>query len=244
MSLAVLGTDTGVGKTVVSALILARYGPLAKRAKSLRQPEIPPGRLAYWKPISTGGNRDRDFSFIKSRLAGRIEVLEEEYRFHPPVSPHLAARKAGTSIDLGRLRAAWKRHSGIPGRILVLEGVGGLLVPLNDRGDLLVDFIKSTKLAAVLVARSTLGTINHTLLSLEALRKRGIPLAGVVMDGPPNRNNREAIERFGKVRVVAEVPPLPGKRRPSRQAIFTAARRFDRKGALEPYLVPGGSRAR
>jgi len=224
VSLAVLGTDTGVGKTVVSALILARYGRVSRG-------------LAYWKPIATGGSRDRDASYIRSRLSGRAEVLEEEYLFDPPVSPHLAARKAGSFIHRRKIQAAWNRHRGVPGRAIVVEGIGGVLVPISDRGHLLADLIRSLELEAVLVARSTLGTINHTLLTLEALRSREIPLIGVVLNGPPGRDNREAIERFGKVKVLGEVPRLAPGRRPSRASLLAAARGFDRVGALEPYLL-------
>jgi len=222
MSLAVVGTDTGVGKTVTCALILARYG------RSLP-------RLAYWKPVATGGRRDRDAAFIRSRAGGRCAVLEEEYLFDPPVSPHLAARLAGDRIDRRRILASWRRHAAVPGRSIVVEGAGGLLVPLAE-GLLLADVIRDLRVPALLVARTALGTINHTLLSLEAMRARGIEVAGVVMDGPPSRENRAAIERFGRARVIAEVPPIGRGRRPSREAVLGAARRFDRAGALRPFL--------
>jgi malonyl-CoA O-methyltransferase len=95
---------------------------------------------------------------------------------------------------------------------LVVEGAGGLFVPLNDR-DFMIDLMAKLPLPILLVARSTLGTINHTLLSLTALRSRGLPVAGVILNGPPNAGNRSAIERFGQVRVLAELPrvdPLDG----------------------------------
>jgi len=230
VSLAVVGTDTGVGKTIVSALILARFGP-----------SMP---IAYWKPVATGGMGGRDTACIRRYCAGMAEVLEEEILFDPPVSPHLAARKAGVRIGLGRLRRAWKRLASAPGRSILVEGVGGLLVPLNDDGDFLIDLIRDLRIPAVLVARTALGTINHTLLSLEALRARGIPVAGVVLNGPRSPSNREAIERFGRVETIAEVEPMHSGRRPSRQALLAAARRFDRPGALAPWLASGGQRER
>jgi malonyl-CoA O-methyltransferase len=88
---------------------------------------------------------------------------------------------------------------------LVVEGAGGIFVPLNDR-DFMVDLMARLALPIVLVARSTLGTINHTLLSLAALRARALPIAGVIVNGPPNPGNRAAIERFGRVRILAELP--------------------------------------
>jgi malonyl-CoA O-methyltransferase len=106
--------------------------------------------------------------------------------------------------------------------------VGGLLVPLTDAGYLLADFLVAARLPCLLVARSTLGTINHTLLSLEALRARGIGIAGVVLDGPPNRENRRAIERLGQVPILAEIPPLTL----DRAGIAAAVRAFDAEGKL------------
>jgi dethiobiotin synthetase len=93
-------------------------------------------------------------------------------------------------------------------RLLVVEGAGGLLVPLNDT-DYVIDLAGQLELPILLVARSTLGTINHTLLSIEALRRRDLPLAGVVVNGPETPHNRTAIERYGEVSVIAEIPWLP-----------------------------------
>jgi dethiobiotin synthetase len=255
LGLAVVGTDTGVGKTVVCALLLAKYGrraetdSFARDARDRRGPkkkaERPASgpRLAYWKPVSTGVERDRDALFIRTRAGDLADVIEEEYRFNPPVSPHLAARLVGEEIDLGRIREAWERHSSARDRALVVEGIGGLLVPLNEQGDLLADLLALLGLPAVLVARTTLGTINHTLLALEAMRKRKIVVAGVVMDGPRSPENLEAIERFGAVKVLSEVPPLVGGGNPSRAAIISAADAFDPRGELGLWLSgqAGGS---
>jgi dethiobiotin synthetase/malonyl-CoA O-methyltransferase len=220
-ALAVVGTDTGVGKTVVSAIVCAAWAE--------RQP------VAYWKPVATGGypgDPDRDAATV-ARLAGPgVEILPEVYLFPDPLSPHLAAQRAGATIDPGRVLADLERHRATPGRALVVEGVGGLLVPLTGEGYLLADLLVAAKLPCLLVARSTLGTINHTLLSLEALRAREISIAGVVLNGPPNRENRRAIERFGRVPVLAEVPPLALER----PAIAAAARAFDPEGRLSRAL--------
>jgi dethiobiotin synthetase len=170
-------------------------------------------------------------------------VLPETYRFDPPLSPHLAARQAGVEIDPERILADLVRHaSADPGRNLLIEGIGGLLVPLTGRGYLLIHLIAESALPVVLVARSTLGTINHTLLSLAALRDRRIEIAGVVMNGPPDRHNREAIESFGKVAVIAEIPPLAegwdgqGEAKPARSAILAAAKQFDTNRKLIKYF--------
>ncbi len=249
MSLAVVGTDTGVGKTVVSALILARYGgavldgsgPAARRPGTL-DPNAAPARLAYWKPISTGAERDRDSIFVRTRVGDLADVLEETYRFNPPLSPHLAAQKAGVEIEMERLVSAWQTIRAVPRRQLLVEGIGGVLVPLNGKGEFVVDFVAKLRIPVLVVARTALGTINHTLLTIEALRKRKISPVGVVLNGPPRAGTREAIEEFAKARVIDEVGPLVGGENPSRAAIISAAPAFDAAGFLAEYFAaPAGA---
>jgi dethiobiotin synthase len=212
MSLFVLGTDTEVGKTVVAALICQRYRML-------------PG-IAYWKPVASGseaagGGEAGDgvplasvdrlaVSALLAETAGERTttgpaMLAERYSFTDPVSPHLAARRTDQRIEVARLVASLDAHHAAHKR-LVIEGIGGALVPLNDDGDLFADWVAQSGLPAVVVARTAIGTINHTLLTLEALRQRQVVVAGVVMNGDPDAENRRAIERFGAVTVVAEVP--------------------------------------
>jgi dethiobiotin synthetase/malonyl-CoA O-methyltransferase len=179
----VTGTDTGVGKTLVSAWLAQKW------------------RADYWKPVQTG-TLDDDDSTTVGRLAPDARIHPPAYRFKAPLSPHEAARREGARIDLSAL---------IPppvGGPLVVEGAGGVMVPLNELA-LTVDFIERLKLPALVVARSALGTINHTLLTLDLLRRRRIPILGVVMNGQKNPGNRQAIEQFGGVPVLAELQPLP-----------------------------------
>lgn len=221
MSLIITGTDTGVGKTVASAVILARHGR-----------RLP---LAYWKPVASGTGEGLDSDFVRRAAGDRCDVLPERYAFAAPVSPHLAARLAGQQIDPEAILAALVEHGlAARARSLVIEGIGGLLVPLTEGGYLFADLAREMSLPCVVVARSTLGTINHTLLTLEALRRRSLELAGVVLVGPPNAENRAAIERFGAARVIGEIPPL-GRLGPA--AIQRAARSFDRRGRLGRYLA-------
>lgn len=221
MSLVVIGTGTGVGKTVASSVLLARYG------RSLR--------LGYWKPIQTGAAEERDSRFVKRCCGHLVDVLDEVYLFDPPLSPHLAARLAGVRIEPERILGALVAHAGEdPERSLVIEGAGGLLVPLTDQGYLLADLLRDLHLPSLLVARSELGTINHTLLTLEALRSRGIEFAGVVLAGPKNPENRAAIERFGKAEVIAEIPQI---RPVTRAGIVRAADGFDEMDGLRQYLM-------
>ena len=223
-ALAVVGTDTGVGKTVVAAILATAW--------AAREP------VAYWKPVATGGypdDPDLDAATV-ARLAGpEVRVLSEAYLFPDPLSPHLAARLVGATIEPARLLSELARHrgGGAGGRSLVVEGVGGVLVPLTDEGYLWADLLLAARLPCLLVGRSTLGTINHTLLTLEALRGRGIGVLGVVLDGPPNRENRRAIERLGRVPILAEVPPLTL----DRAGIAAAARAFDPEGRLWKALA-------
>jgi dethiobiotin synthase len=180
----VTGSDTDVGKTVVASwLMLALDGE-------------------YWKPVQAGLDGETDEAAVR-RLTGlpAERFHGSAYRLKAALSPHEAATREGIAIEMARFKLPPHR------RPLVVEGAGGLLVPLNDR-DLVIDLIAKLGLPAVLVARSTLGTINHTLLSLEALRARRIAVAGVVIDGPANAANREAIATYGNVPVIAELPVL------------------------------------
>jgi len=194
----VTGTDTGVGKTVVSALLCAALDAY------------------YWKPIQTGTREGTDRAAVE-RLAERprAKLLPEIYRFAPPVSPHLAAHKTGVRIDLRKIRMP---EIGLRENLIV-EGAGGALVPLNET-QLMTDLMKHLGLPVILVARTTLGTINHTLLSLEALRAARLNVRGVVMVGKPNADNRKAIEHYGKIKVVGAIPPLKKLNRNSLLSAF------------------------
>ena len=175
---------------MVSAALLCRYRGLP---------------IKYWKPIQTGIEQDDDSAEVQ-RLStcGPGRVLNEGIRLPHPVSPHLAAKLSGTSLHIEPLISL---GAALTGGGWVVEGVGGVLVPLNER-DLLIDLISSLKLPVLIVARSGLGTINHTLLTIEALGRRSVPIAGVVMVGLPDRENRLAIEHYGRVAVVGEMPML------------------------------------
>jgi len=200
----VTGTDTGIGKTVLSVLLCAAFDAI------------------YWKPIQTGALEGTDRETVMRLVGmGPERTLPEVYSFAPPVSPHLAAARANTRIDLDRicLPAALGRES------IVVEGAGGVLVPVNE-SQLMLDLMVKLKLPVILAARSSLGTINHTLLSLAALRSANVPLCGVVMIGEPNKENREAIERYGCVRVIGEIPPLAQIGRSALLRVFES--HFDR----------------
>src|SRR5215475_7822456 len=180
----VTGTDTGVGKTVTAACLAHAW------------------QAGYWKPVQTGTATGDDDTATAAALAAipADRVTPPAYAFGAPLSPHAAAEREGGFIDLTSIALPACADP------LVVEGAGGVLVPHNAR-EFMIDLMTKLALPIVLVARSTLGTINHTLLSLAALRARALPIAGVVMNGPPDIGNRTAIEQFGQVRVLAELPP-------------------------------------
>lgn len=181
----VTGTDTGIGKTVVSALLL----------KGLNG--------TYWKPVQSGLQEATDTEFVKRVTGmGSDHFCDETYRLNEPLSPHASAEIDGVEIALSDFELP--EYKSAP---LIVEGAGGLLVPLNDR-DMIIDLIRHLDLPVLLVVRSELGTLNHTFLSLEALRNRDIPVLGVVMDGPKNESNRKAIEKYGEIEVLAELEPI------------------------------------
>lgn len=188
----VAGTDTRIGKTVVCAALMHRY-----------RGTVP---VRYWKPIQTGSEQDNDTREVR-RLGGcsPSEVLSEGIRLARPVSPHLAAQLSGDHIALSSLMAIADAQP--PSNRWIVEGAGGVLVPINET-ELFIDFMVQLDLPVIIVSRARLGTINHTLLTLEALRARRLTVAGVVMVGKPNRDNREAIETYGQVSVLGELPKI------------------------------------
>ncbi len=221
MSLVVVGTGTEIGKTITCAVLLSRYSGISS--------------LAYWKPIATGSAQDRDSLVIKRLCAHQVEILQESYLFEPPVSPHLAARLARKRIRPERiLEALWTFQRQKGGRALIIEGIGGLLVPLTAGGHLLADLLQEMSLPCLLVASSTLGTINHTLLTIEAMRSRDLNLVGVVLNGPLNRENRLAIQKFGKAKMISEIEPMKAL---SKESVARASRGFDRRALLKSYLT-------
>ena len=183
----VTGTDTGVGKSVASAWLVRRL------------------EAAYWKPVQSGLEEETDPEFVRRVAdvdAGRIHPCA--FALPEPLSPHEAARRAGVRITLA---AILERQPDAEGP-LVVEGAGGVMVPLNDEGEMMIDLMAALGLPVVVVCRTTLGTINHTLLALEALRRRGLRVAGLVLNGPDMPHNRRALEHFGRVPVLAHLPLL------------------------------------
>jgi dethiobiotin synthetase len=182
--LVICGTDTDVGKTVVSALVVQGLG------------------AHYWKPVQSGLEGGGDSGRLQALLQLPAErLLPEAYRLQTPVSPHWAAEREGITIDPALLALP------VVDGPLVVETAGGLLVPLR-RDWLQIEQLAAWGLPVLLVAHSGLGTLNHTLLSVEALRRRGIPLLGLVLNGPLHPDNPGTLAALAQAPVLAQLPPL------------------------------------
>jgi dethiobiotin synthetase len=199
----VTGTDTEVGKSVLAAAVCAALASCGET-------------VSAFKPVVTGIDEPPDPVWprdqeLLAQVANAGQSPEElaPYRFGPPVSPHYAAELAGTAIEPPRLLETARRHE-----LLIAEGVGGLMVPLTP-GYLVRDLAVDLGLPLVVAARTGLGTINHTLLTLDAARAAGLRVAGVVMTPWPESpepielSNRETVERLGGVPVAGLPPTKP-----------------------------------
>ncbi|MBF0422862.1 MAG: dethiobiotin synthase [Magnetococcales bacterium] len=180
----VTGTDTDVGKSVVSAWLVQQL------------------QADYWKPIQSGLLGPTDAQIVQ-----KLANLDDD-RIHPstytltqPLSPHESARRDDVTIRLHAFSLPQTPRS------LIVEGAGGLLVPLNDHC-FIIDLVRHLQLPVILVARTTLGTINHTLLSLEALGNRHLHVTGIILNGPENPANLHAIRSYGNTPILAHLPPL------------------------------------
>ncbi|MGY4502223.1 dethiobiotin synthetase [Bradyrhizobium sp. GM24.11] len=196
----VTGTDTGIGKTVFSAGLASLLG------------------ASYWKPIQAGLEGETDAEAVL-RLGGltRARIVPELYRLRMPASPDHSAEIDGIRIDPEALHVPEVKDGP-----LVIEGAGGLMVPLS-RGALYIDIFERWRLPVVLCASTVLGTINHSLLSIEALRKRHIEILGIAFIGERNAESESAICDIGRVRWLGRLPWLSPLTPDRLQAVFKAS---------------------
>jgi dethiobiotin synthetase len=202
-ALVVTGTDTGIGKTVFAAALAGALDG------------------AYWKPVQAGLDEETDSECV-ARLSGLPgdRLLPEAYLLRTPCSPHRAAEIDGVTIDPARLAPPDS------GRPLVIEGAGGALVPLT-RDLVFADMFARWALPVVIVARTSLGTINHSLLSIEALRARGIAITGIAFVGEANEDSEATIAAIGGVRRLGRLPRLDPLDRASLARAFAAHFRIE-----------------
>jgi dethiobiotin synthetase len=177
----VTGIGTGIGKTIVSTILTEAL------------------EADYWKPIQAGNLDDTDTDFVLNNLSNdNSQVHPEQYRLTTPASPHFAAEVDGVRLAL--------EDFSLPetDRTLIVEGAGGLMVPLNEK-DLIVDLILHLELPVILVSGIYLGSINHTLLSYDVLRNRNVYIAGIVFNGPPNPSTESIILKHTNLPVILRV---------------------------------------
>lgn len=184
----ITGTDTDIGKTVVAAMLTLALG------------------ASYWKPIQSGIEGGVDTKTVQKMTGLPAErFLPESYVLSEPLSPHRSAELDDVKIDVDGLKIPETDEP------LIIEGAGGLMVPLS-RENLLINLFRkwneSERIPVILVARTGLGTINHTLLSLEALWARNIPVHGIVFVGDENDDNMKTIGEFSDVKVLGRLPML------------------------------------
>jgi dethiobiotin synthetase len=180
MKIFITGTDTNVGKTTVSSWLCLHT------------------KYDYFKPIQTGSVEGTDSQRVAA--LSEAKIYQEKYVYPYPASPYEAARLENEVIDISTIQLPASNN-------LIIEGAGGVLVPINQ-SELMVDLIKHLAAPVILVAESRLGMINHTLLSLEALRLRSIKILGVIINGEFNESNVQAVSFYGKVKVLAHLPRL------------------------------------
>jgi len=177
----VTGIGTDVGKTVVSAVLTEAL------------------RADYWKPIQAGNLDYKDSDFIREFTLHANTIHPEEYAFLEPVSPHLAAKFEEKEIDLQFFKLPKLNNH------LIIEGAGGLMVPLSNKY-LIKDLILKFQVPVILVSKNYLGSINHTILTIQALQQFNIPVAGIIFNGESNQESEDFIVKFTGIRLLGQIP--------------------------------------
>ena len=189
MKIFITGIGTDVGKTIASAIVVEAL------------------QADYWKPIQAGDLDNSDSHKVKSLVSNnKTPFHENSYKLNTPASPHLAAQLDGITIDLKQIKEPnpEKYRENIH---LVIEGAGGILVPLNDK-DCVVDIIQKDY-KVIVVSRHYLGSINHTLLTIEALQNRKITVAGIIFSGDENKATEEIILKKTGVKFIGRIDNEP-----------------------------------
>jgi dethiobiotin synthetase len=182
-AIAILGIHTGIGKTVASAVIAEAMG------------------ADYWKPVQAG-TAERDSEMVSGLLTdGARRVHPEALLLTQPMSPHAAARIDNVIVD--HTRFTWP----VTDKLLLVETAGGILSPMSDTATM-ADFVQYYKLPSILITQNYLGSINHTLMSVEVLRSRGIALAGIIVSGDSYESSETFIEQYSGVSIIGRIPLL------------------------------------
>jgi dethiobiotin synthetase len=178
----ITGIGTGIGKTLISAILTEKL------------------KADYWKPIQSGDLDTSDSITLGSLISNNQTVIHpESYRLTQPLSPHLSARLDGIEIDLNKINMPLTEND------LIIEGAGGLMVPLNEK-ELIIDLIKKLNIEVILVSQNYLGSINHTLLSVNLLKQYEIPIKGIIFNGDENVETERYIQQYTKIKKLGNVP--------------------------------------
>jgi len=178
----ITGIGTGIGKTLISAVLTEKL------------------KADYWKPIQSGDLDTSDSITIHSLISNKQTVIHpESYRLTQPLSPHLSARLDGIEIDLNKINVPLTDND------LIIEGAGGLMVPLNEK-ELIIDLIKKLNIEVILVSQNYLGSINHTLLSVNLLKQYEIPIKGIIFNGDENVETERYIQQYAKIKKLGIIP--------------------------------------
>ena len=184
-AIGIMGIHTGIGKTVTSAIL----------AESLR--------VDYWKPVQAGDLQNSDSKKVASLISNTESVVHPEaVRLNHPLSPHEAARLDGVEINFESI--VWPKTP----RHLLVETAGGVMSPINDKATM-IDFVSFYNLPVVLIVRNYLGSISHTLMSIDVLNSREIKVLGLIISGHPNPASQSFISSYSPVPILAQLPELP-----------------------------------
>jgi dethiobiotin synthetase len=179
----VTGIGTDIGKTVVSAILTEAW------------------QADYWKPIQSGGLEMTDSDRVKRLVSNTKTTFHPEaYRLKAPLSPHASAAKENVKIRMSKLLKVPETNN-----TLLIEGAGGLMVPFNDKGDMVIDIALELQAEIVIVIKHYLGSINHSILTLEYLKQKGANILGVIYNGHPNEASEKIIESYTKIPVIGRI---------------------------------------
>jgi len=178
----VTGIGTGIGKTIVSAILVEKL------------------KADYWKPVQSGDLENSDTSKVKELVSNTITTFHPEaYRLTQPFSPHKSAAIDGITIEPEKILAP------VTANWLIIEGAGGLMVPLNSHF-LMIDLIKKLGAGVILVSQNYLGSINHTLLSIYTLKQQNIPVRGIIFNGPRDLSSEDYIPGYTGIKLLGNIP--------------------------------------
>ena len=176
--------DTDVGKTIVSAILVEAL------------------KADYWKPIQAGNLEDSDTMTVQSLISNSTsQFYSETYRLNTPASPHYAAEIDGLQLEPHSIQLPKTSNQ------LIVEGAGGLFVPINDKA-LLIDLMQDLNIPVILVIKNYLGSINHSLSSIYALQQKNIPIKGLIFNGPSVASSEDYILQYSKLPLIAKIPEL------------------------------------